>query len=260
MEGIHRRVGEVVKQDEPITIEILVAVLALLESRWQQEIRKPGPERDYVKLRLIALTAFWFCAGFCAGLRGEEMPLLEFEGTFKSLENIANPKCGLPPHFDLVISGPTKGKQLSGSKFAIPVVAVTGGNGIQAGRWATRYCQLERMMGKKNGRLFTMKLANGKLHEFEELFYSVLEDVHEAKPDLFPEDVNIREDFGILRSLRRGVTTHALNLRLDRELLEAINRWRHEMNSLGLGRLDMPNVYAKLESIKALVLSFSGSL
>ena len=112
MEGIHRRVGELVKQDEPISIELLVAVLDLLETRWQREMSKPGPERDTKKMRLTALTGLWFCAGFCAGLRGEEMPLLEFEGTFNSLKNIKNPKQGLPPHFTLMVSGPTKGISL----------------------------------------------------------------------------------------------------------------------------------------------------
>ena len=33
MEGIHRRVGELIKQDEPISIELLMGVLELLETR-----------------------------------------------------------------------------------------------------------------------------------------------------------------------------------------------------------------------------------
>jgi hypothetical protein len=260
MEGVHRRVGEKVKQDEPITIEVLLAVLELLESRWQAEFIKPGPERDYKKMRLIALTGFWFCAGFCAGLRGEEMPLIEFAGTWKSLSSIKSPKPGLPPHFDLVISGAVKGHQTSGTKFAVPLVALTGQNGIPAGRWAQRFCNLEHMMGKRNGRLFTMNLANGKLFEFEDLFYGILEDVQALRPDLISEEVNVREEFGILRSLRRGVTSHALNMQIDPDLLKAINRWRHEMNALGKGQFDIVALYAKLDSIRAMVLRFSGSL
>ena len=39
MEGIHRRVGDLVKRDEPITIELLKAVLDHLEAKWNKEMR-----------------------------------------------------------------------------------------------------------------------------------------------------------------------------------------------------------------------------
>ena len=160
------------------------------------------------------------------------MSLLEFEGTFNSLKSLRTLRKGLPPHFDLVVSGPTKGNQLSGSKLAIPVVAVTGRSGIQAGRWASRFCNLERLMGKRNGRLFTMSLVNGRLAEFDEMFYGILEDIQALDSDLISEDVLVREIYGILRSLRRGVTSHVLNIGMDERLFKAINRWRLEMTCL----------------------------
>ena len=70
----------------------------------------------------------------------------------------------------------------------------------------------------------------------------------------------MREAYGILRSLRRGVTSHVLNLDMDERLFKSINRWRDEMSALGSVWLDIVDVYAKLESIRALVLRFSGSL
>ena len=79
----------------------------------------------------IALTGYWFVVGFCTGMRGKEMGLIEFEGTHASLENLYNHPEGLDPHFESVIAGPTKGNRLSGAKFAIPCVAVTKGTGLQ---------------------------------------------------------------------------------------------------------------------------------
>ena len=105
-----------------------------------------------------------------------------------------------------------------------------------------------------------MTLPNGKLSEFQDLFYGILEDIHAVNSDLILEDVIVREAYGIPRSLRRGVTSHVLNLDMDERLFKAINRWRDEMSALGSVRLDIVDIYAKLESIKALALRFSGSL
>jgi hypothetical protein len=44
----------------------------------------------------------WIIGGFCVGLRGEEMLLIEFAGTAKTLRHLLDPKLA---HFFLIISG-----------------------------------------------------------------------------------------------------------------------------------------------------------
>jgi hypothetical protein len=61
MEGLHKRVGEVRHQDEPITIEVLHAIEIILEREWSQATR-PDVKRK------IAEMGTWFIAGFCSGL------------------------------------------------------------------------------------------------------------------------------------------------------------------------------------------------
>ena len=46
MEGIHRRVGDTVKRDEPITIGLLLAIQEHLEAQWCAEQAKPQPIRE----------------------------------------------------------------------------------------------------------------------------------------------------------------------------------------------------------------------
>ena len=65
----------------------------------------------------------WFVTGFCTGLRGEEMLLIELSGMMKGLENLKKRE----PYFKLMITGTTKGNQLSAARFGIPCVMVTGG-------------------------------------------------------------------------------------------------------------------------------------
>ena len=188
------------------------------------------------------------------------MVLLELEGTYKSLENLINPRNGCPPHFSMVLAGVTKGDRVSGAKFAVPCVGTTDGSNLNPGCWALRYCTLERAKGRTNGRLFTMNLKNGKLYEFEKAFYGVLEEIQVLRPDLIPDTVDVKEDYGILRSLRRGVTSHALNMGVDKELVKAVNRWRVEHDAHGVPNLDMADVYARLDSILPTVLRYSRAL
>jgi hypothetical protein len=77
---------------------------------------------------------------------------------------------------------------------------------------------------------------------------------------LLDKDMEVRDSFGILRSLRRGFTSHAKNMRLPEEWINVMNRWRTEANSqTGAPRLDMADVYAALESLKPLLLSITQS-
>jgi len=90
------------------------------------------------------------------------------------------------------------------------------------------------------------------------MFYKVLEEVQEARPDLVKPEVEVRELFGILRALRRSATAHAANMRIPKDIVEAINQWRREKNS-DVPALDMQGVYARLDFIKPAALMHSDS-
>jgi hypothetical protein len=75
IQGIRKRVGQVVKQDWPIPIETLHAVQALLEEEWNHT------EGNEERKKQVAEIGVWFIGGFCLGLRGEEMLLIEYSGT-----------------------------------------------------------------------------------------------------------------------------------------------------------------------------------
>jgi hypothetical protein len=252
MTGIHKRVGEEIRRDEPISIGVLKAVHRMLDQRWQAEINKPFPSLE--ALELMAQTGNWFLGGFCTGLRGEEMPLIEFAGTLASMDHMTNQLDNLPPHFDYVIAGRTKGNQVSGAKFKVTCAAVTDGTGLQPGLWAWRHCKMLKDKGKQGGRLFP-----GPLSKYEDMFYGMLEDVQVDSSQLIKASVDVREDYGILRSIRRGVTAHAINMKVDRDLIDAVNRWRSERTSL-VPALNMSGMYARLDFIKPTVLRFSLSL
>jgi hypothetical protein len=244
MSGLHKRVGEIKKRDEAITIDVVHAIQNLLKDEWTKT-------QDPKVRKRIAEMGVWFIGGFCVGLRGEEMLLIEFAGTAKSLQHMADVKT---PHFVLVVSGRTKGNQLSGSKFGIPCVGVTEGTHLRPGIWLERLVALMKADGTKGGRLFRRHLTPSKLYEFEHDFFTLIERV-QSSTSLIDKDVDVRDAFGILRSLRRGWTSHAKNMGLPEDWINAMNRWRTEANSqTGAPHLDMADVYASLDSLKPLFL------
>ena len=251
MAGIHKRVGEIKRQDEPVTIDVLHAVDALLEAEWRRT-------DDPTIRRKVAEMGSWFVGGFCTGLRGEEMLLIEYAGTAKSVSNLDDPK---EPHFTFVISGRTKGNQLSGAKFGVPCVGTTEGTHIRPVRWVKRLVLLKEGMGMRGGRLFSRKLAPARLFEFENDFFLLLERV-QAQTTHIDKEMDVRDAYGIMRSLRRGLTSHSKNMGIPEEDLKAFNRWRSEIKSGhgGAGRLDMPDLYAALKSLTPALLRFTRSL
>ena len=108
-------------------------------------------------------------------------------------------------------------------------------------------------------RLFNSKAKDPKLYEFENLFFSLLEDVQALRPDLIDPEMNVREEFGTFRSLRRGVTAHAINMRIPEDVIKAINRWRKERNSTA-PKLDIIEVCAQLKQLKPTMLRYSSGL
>jgi hypothetical protein len=186
MTGIHRRVGEVRKQDEPITIRVLKVVKELLELDW-------GCSTNVRQKRRIAEMGVWFVCGFCTGLRGEEMILIEFAGTAASLKFLEEELLGGDePWFKLAVSERTKGNQLSGAKFTLPCVGTTQGSGLQPGKWMQRLVETLHACGVTKGRLFQRVLVTTKLYEFEDDFLTVLEKV-QSTSQLIADTVDVRD-------------------------------------------------------------------
>jgi len=250
MEGLHRRVGEVTKPDWPIPAKVVLAIDKMLDEVWNEL-------EGYDEKKKVAEMGVWFVVGFCTGLRGEEMLQIEFVGTYQTIKYLKNSEL---PHFEVRIVGRTKGHRTGGNRFGIPVVAVTEGVGLKPGRWIKRLTQLLKRNGKSDGLLFQRNLKAPRLHEFEEDWYGILENVQRTT-DLIDKKVDVREDAGILRSLRRGVSSHARVVGVDKELIEAVNRWRKEAKSdSGRKHLPMIDQYTELDTLKPLYLKFSKPL
>ena len=252
MTGLKRRTGQVIRQDKAISIQVLKAVMTHLEDRWAtSQSREERLE--------LSRSGAWFSIGFCIGLRGEEMLQIERAATLHSLNHLT-PTGELPGYFCVTINGSTKGNRLAGSTIAIPCAALTSKSQIPAGAWVSRLASGLEEADETPGFLFGLPSnPTPRLVDYEDYFFQPLEAVQEVRPDLIDPSVDIRDDYGIWRSLRRGVTAHAINVEVPVKLIELVNRWRSELSERSTGG-SMINVYTEYEALLPTTIKYSHRL
>jgi hypothetical protein len=111
--------------------------------------------------------------------------------------------------------------QLSGAKFSVPCVEMTAGTGLKPGKWIQRLIALMDEAGITTGRLFQKRLDPPRLFEMEDESMILLE--VQSSSDAIDEELNVRDRYGLERSLRSGVLAHAHNMGVDEDLIKAIN-------------------------------------
>ena len=78
---------------------------------------------------------------------------------------------------------------------------------------------------------------------------------------MIKDSLDVRTAFGILRSSRRGATAHARNMKIDKDIVEAVHRWRWEAFFMGVElRFYLIDVYTALEALQPTILEYSRGL
>mmetsp|Transcript_17572 Transcript_17572/g.49643 ORF Transcript_17572/g.49643 Transcript_17572/m.49643 type:complete len:426 (+) Transcript_17572:14374-15651(+) len=249
MEGVHRRVGQIRKPARPFTIEEIHELDKVLEEQWMQA-------DDVTEQKRLCEVALLTIIPFCTGLRGEEVLQIDTHRTRQGLQHL---KRDSQPHFRLTIIGRTKGVRQDGAKFEVPCVAVTEGTSLHPAKWVERLVRVLTKIGKHHGRLVERHLRPGKLVEFANDVFLAIERVQLR--GFIADDIDVRDQYGLDRSARRGSTAHARNMQVPLDIINANNRWRVEANSTtGNPRLDMVDVYSALDALLPTVLEYSRRL
>jgi hypothetical protein len=183
------------------------------------------------------------------------MLIMELARTTNSLINLQSSPSRPAPRFCFEVNGPTKGYGDQGAKLKIPCAGITKTR-LSPGQWAERFIGVWRASGIMCGFLFSKHRGRRScLSNFKEEFLELIEEVQGRRPDLTETSLNVREEHGIWRSLRRGITLHAINQRVPKTLANQINWWRNEQEGIACGR-DMSNVYAMLDVLIPTLLRY----
>ena len=187
------------------------------------------------------------------------MPLIEFAGTRNCLSYLAQGSRPVP-HFRVCINGRTKMNRDSGYAFRLPICDKSDLSGLENGLWISRFVNCLEELGQTEGYLFSKNLGKAsRMSDFEDEFFYPLEALQEENCPNIEPDCDIREDYGIWRSLRRGVSAHAINVGLRPHLIHIINRWRSDKDKQAQTN-DILDAYADLDRLLPMLLRYSLSL
>ena len=75
MLGVHKLMGDIVRPDRALSLEILHVIMVKLEEEWNEA-------RDEERISLAQEASFYLIA-FCGALRGEELQLVDITGIRK---------------------------------------------------------------------------------------------------------------------------------------------------------------------------------
>ena len=260
--GCETRMGYVIKQNKAITLEVLKALIRKWIELIEEEENSPNNwNRNYL---IMALT--YSVITFCGSLRGSEglkLDFVELEKNVSKGNHAQGTKVkGLPPHIIIPLRGRFKGE--TGERCHLfPMANVTQSN-IQIRNTIHLFISMRKRIHNHH---VTPTWAfineyNQKL-PFEQMNSLVLdclqlisEEDQEDHLDLHKH--NIREDFSINRSFRRGSNTHAQNQGISEEIINRQNRWSIAENAKGRRpKFNMVELYSDVEQLVPTLVQYS---
>jgi hypothetical protein len=248
--GCLLRMGQEVRQDWALPLEVVHALMAQLEREW---VEATTPDERI----LVASIGAYSVIAFCGSFRGAEVFLVDLHGLRKYLLELE------PPGTDCVIVpllGRFKGE--TGDKYHLTPLAAMTSSGLKVKEWVKRLVYVREAQNRFRGPAFCdAKGEIAKSTDYEMAIMDRLVGIQEAAPHLIPRDIDIYEHFGISRSFRRGATSTARVRGVTDRQVDMINRWRSFENSKGRRpQLSMHDHYSDIRIMIPELVMFSKAL
>ena len=247
MRGLKLRVGEIKKQNNPFTSEIVLALDKVCEEAWDGA-EDQGERADIEDLMAYVLMEF------LGDLRGEEVPLLSLKGILEFWNETTAAK---QPHIMLTLHGKFKGE--TGLRWhCIPLPLHTKSK-LPVGKWVSR-CLTRRVHlgGRTTGWFFANEDGTRrKMKYYDALLQEHLPAVQHRFPDAIGAKTEL-DEFSLWRSGRSGAHSAATNNKVPLEVTEAMGRWRKRERAKGaVPNLPMRQVYLRMKLATPTLLAFA---
>ncbi len=257
--GMKTRMGQVSKRNQPITSDMVVAMLVCLENK----LRSVPSNDDQV--RYLIMTGSLIVILFCGSLRGHEGFMLDADSLAKNIS--VGIKTTNGKSFILVpLYGYFKGE--NGERMhVIPLTEVTR-SGIKVRFWLELHVALlerENKLGREgpafcdlNGEILKPRVLESRILNL--LLEVQSSDMNEDE-SIISKSLDVYEKFGIYRSFRRGATCMAADRNVSELSIALVNRWRKFENGRGrVPNMSMMEHYLSNLGAFRKALSFSESL
>ena len=255
-QGCEGRMGFIIKQNKAISIHVMLAMIkSFIKTVSESEKFDVG-----VLPIVMGLTYSVIC--FCASLRGSEGLKLDFKTLLRYLDKGKVASKSGPPHIIIPLRGRFKGEQ--GERCHLLPLANETSSGIEIRKTVELLILIRERLHISSPWAFVnsdgTRITFGEMNEIILDRLELLKELDESDI-LGIGDIDIREEYSINRSFRRGSSTHAQNVKVSEPHINAQNRWRK--TELAKGRkqkFSMIENYGDIEQLIPTLVVYSSKL
>jgi hypothetical protein len=249
--GCKKRMGQDVRPQLGLSIDVMTEFMNRMEMRWQSTAGTLAQD-------LVGAVGAYSVLSYVASLRGNEGFLLDLFGL---RQHIHKGKYDVDePHVVAPLLGRLKGED--GERYHMLLMASETASGLKVRQWLERLVMLRERQGKYHGPAFCDEAGEvARMSDYEEIFYEILRDIQDQRPDLIAPEVEVEQIYGFYRSFRRGSTTRATELGVSETAIDLINRWRKVERAGGMQpSMAVRDHYTEVVQLKTSRLKFSKPL
>ena len=261
--GCETRMGYILKQNKAISLDLLKVLINTFKEdiKSNEDLKSEDTWRNVLGLSYAVISFF-------ASLRGNEGLKVNFRSLVKHWDrgNPSEKNHNLHkdlPHVIVPLTGRFKGEQ--GERSHLLALANKSNSGIGIRATLKLLLNIRNLHNINSVWLFTdLKGNKTTFDEMNDIILDKLEQIkhtHKLTDSLKLNEVNIREEFSINRSFRRGSSTTAQVLQIPTDIIELMNRWKKRERSKGRKpKLSMIETYADIELLIPKLIQYSAQL
>jgi hypothetical protein len=254
--GLEARIGQRVKRDCAVSIELVVELQRMSEEAWIAAAVKDDIKQMYDMSRWTT----YFLWTFCHSLRGWETPRAIISQLRSQIvdEDEAILR-GIPAHYGLPLYGRFKSCGNSNAQLLCMIAASTA-SGLEPLKWLLRLLDcMERILPRSDWLFQTRNGDKLSMTDFDDMFYEALLDIQKRRKDIIDDKIDVLEDYFLARSFRRGATTRAQLADVpETRIVNWVNHWGTGTEILVKGPLRV--IYSERKLMLSHFLKFSGAL
>ena len=218
MKGMTSRMGRDIRSNAGLPFEVLMQMIKNAENDLNSE------DISHEDKRFTLLCTFYFIICYGASLRGSEGFMMEVTDLIRNVDRgKEDPDI---PHVVIPLLGRFKGE--TGERSHLLLLVNKSNSGLPIRLWVERVVALLKLENHVEAGPVMCNKDGSQLssHEVDEFFKEQVERVQSQCPYLIESKVNVQEDFGIFRSMRKGSESRATEMGVCTREIDLINRWR----------------------------------
>jgi len=206
--------------DEAISMETMLELMHIFE----RDFEKARTEGLDIQAEVI-FPALFVVLGYCAALRGEEVPMMDLKGAKELFETGTTHPDEFLRHVVIPLTGRFKNE--TGEMYHIIPVVLETASGLKPGIWMARMLDWFGKQGVSDGWVFRDHEGRQiRATDYDYEFCRRLAEIQTTRKDLVRTEIDVFDVFSLRRSLRRGSDSQAIAQQVAPDDIDLNNRWR----------------------------------